>query len=211
MAVENRSTQLKTPRALLWMLAGMALVLAVVAIGFGAILRLPQSGSQGAASIGGPFRLQTGGGRSVTDADLRGAPFLVFFGYTHCPDVCPTTLFQLSQMLKALGPEAKIKVLFITVDPERDTPELMQQYAEAFDSRIIGLSGDRATVESVLSEYRVYARKSPTPGGDYTMDHSAVTYLMDADGKFLRAFNVERPPEQAAADLKPLLERSGRP
>jgi protein SCO1/2 len=205
MAVENQSIEPKMPRALTWMLAGTVLVLAIAAIGFGAISRLPESGAQGVASIGGPFRLQTGGGQSVGDADLRGAPFLVFFGYTHCPDICPTTLFQLSQVLKALGPEAKIKVLFITVDPERDTPELMQQYAEYFDSRIIGLSGDRASVENVLSEYRVYARKSPSSNGDYTMDHSAVIYLMGRDGKFLRAFNLERPPEQAAADLKPLL------
>jgi protein SCO1/2 len=205
MAAGTQSTEPKTPRALLWMLAGMALVLVIAAIGVGAITRLPDAGSQGAASIGGPFRLQAGGGKSVADTDLRGAPFLVFFGYTHCPDICPTTLFQLSQVLKALGPEAKIKVLFVTVDPDRDTPELMQQYAESFDHRIIGLSGDRATVEKVLSEYRVYARKAPTANGDYTMDHSAVTYLMGGDGKFLRAFNVERPPEQAAADLKPLL------
>ena len=113
--------------------------------------------------------MQTGGGKSgavetVTDAELRGAPFLVFFGYTHCPDVCPTTLFQLSQVLRALGPDAKIKVLFITVDPERDTPELMKDYATSFDPRIIGLSGDRAAINKVLAEYRVYARKEPGVG-----------------------------------------------
>ncbi len=205
MASGNQSTESKPPRALMWMLAAAAGVLAIAAIGIGAVSQLPGSGAQGVASIGGPFRLQAGGGKSVSDADLRGAPFLVFFGYTHCPDVCPTTLFQLSQVLKALGPQAKIKVLFITVDPDRDTPELMKQYADNFDSRIIGLSGDPATVEKVLSEYRVYARKSPSANGEYTMDHSAVIYLMGGDGKFLRAFNLERPPEQAAADLKPLL------
>jgi protein SCO1/2 len=129
----------------------------------------------------------------------------VFFGYTHCPDVCPTTLFQISEVLRALGPDAKIKALFITVDPERDTPELMQQYAESFDPRIIGLSGDRAAIDKVVAAFRVYARKAPGANGAYTMDHSAVIYLMDRDGKFLHAFNLERAPEQAAAELKPLL------
>ena len=156
-------------------------------------------------AIGGPFVLETGDGQKVSDADLRGAPFLVFFGYTHCPDVCPTTLAQISEVLRALGPDAKIKVAFVTVDPERDTPQLMRDYASSFDPRIIGLSGDRAAVEKVLAEYRVYARKAPGKDGDYTMDHSALIYLMDRDGKFLRPFNIERPPEQAAAELRPLL------
>ncbi len=136
---------------------------------------------------------------------MRGAPFLVFFGYTHCPDVCPTTLFQMSEIFRALGPDAKIKGLFITVDPERDTPDLVKTYAGNFDPRIIGLSGDRAAIDRVLAEYRVYARKAPGANGDYTMDHSAVIYLMDRDGKFLRAFNMERPPEKAAAELRALL------
>ncbi len=131
-----------------------------------------------------PFRLHTGGGKTVTEADLRGAPFLVFFGYTHCPDVCPLTLTKIAQVLKELGPEARIKVLFVTVDPERDTPDRMADYASDFDPRVIGLSGDRAEVDAMLSAYRVYARKVPTPSGDYTMDHSAVIYLMDREGKF---------------------------
>ena len=138
-------------------------------------------------------RRQVRAAQTVTDADLRGAPFLVFFGYTHCPDVCPTTLFQLSEVLRALGADAKIKALFVTVDPERDTPELMKDYASSFDPRIIGLSGDRAAIDKVMAEYRVYARKAPGEGKEYTMDHSAVIYLMDRDGKFLRAFNLERP------------------
>ena len=161
-------------------------------------------GAQSSAAIGGPFRLASGE-QTVTDADLRGAPFLVFFGYTHCPDVCPTTLFQMSEVFRALGPDAKIKGLFITVDPERDTPDRMKEYAGSFDPRIIGLSGDRAAIDKVLAEYRVYARKAPGADGEYTMDHSAVIYLMDRDGKFLRAFNLERPPEKAAAELRPLL------
>jgi protein SCO1/2 len=189
----------KTPRALWAMLAGAFVIMGLSAAGVSLLAGRPGAVQPG---IGGPFRLQTGGGGTVTDADLRGAPFLVFFGYTHCPDVCPTTLTKLAQVLKVLGPEAKIRVLFVTVDPERDTPELMADYASSFDPRIIGLSGDRAEVNAMISAYRVYARKIPSPSGDYTMDHSAVIYLMDRDGKFLRAFNADRAPEEAAKDLR---------
>ncbi len=206
MAPRTPPTEPKTPRPLWLILAGLVVLLAFLGIGIGALVgEKPGSGASSSAAVGGPFRLEAGGGRIVTDADLRGAPFLVFFGYTHCPDVCPTTLFQLSEILRALGPEAKIKVLFVTVDPERDTPDLMAQYSSSFDPRIIGLSGDRADVDKVIAAYRVYARKAPDANGGYAMDHSAVIYLMDRDGKFLRAFNLERSPEQAAAELKPLL------
>ena len=199
------SPQTKAPRALVWSLA-VGAVLLTAAIGIGAYFsQNPGGGAQSSAVIGGPFRLASGE-QTVTDADLRGAPFLVFFGYTHCPDVCPTALFQMSEIFRALGPDAKIKGLFITVDPERDTPDLVKTYAGNFDPRIIGLSGDRAAIDKVLAEYRVYARKAPGAAkGEYTMDHSAVIYLMDRDGKFLRAFNLERPLQQAAAELRPLL------
>jgi len=193
----------KAPRSLLWLLAGLAAALALAAIGLGALVH-DQPGAPASAAIGGPFTLETGGG-TMSDKDLRGAPFLVFFGYTHCPDVCPTTLAQLSEVLRALGPDARIKVLFVTVDPERDTPKLMQDYAGSFDPRIIGLSGDRAAIDHMMKAYRVYARKVPEKDGGYSMDHSAIVYLMDRDGKFLHAFNVERPPDQAAAELRPLL------
>jgi protein SCO1/2 len=189
----------KTPRALWVMLAGLVFVMGLSAAGIGLFSGPPASTAK--SVIGGPFRLHTGAGKTVTEADLRGAPFLVFFGYTHCPDVCPTTLAKLAQVLKAMGPDANIKVLFVTVDPERDTPELMADYAASFDPRIIGLSGDRAEVDAMKAAYRVYARKVPTPSGDYSMDHSAVVYLMDRDGKFLRTFNPDQAPEQAAKDL----------
>jgi protein SCO1/2 len=195
----------KPPRALVWAFVVAAVLLIAAAIGVGALVGGKSGGgAQSSAAIGGPFQLKSGE-QTITDADLRGAPFLVFFGYTHCPDVCPTTLFQMSEVLRALGPDAKIKALFITVDPERDTPDLVKAYAGNFDPRIIGLSGDRAAIDKVVAEYRVYARKAPGSKGEYTMDHSAVIYLMDRDGKFLRAFNLERAPEQAAAELRPLL------
>ena len=199
------SPQPKAQRPPMWIFVVAAVLLAAAAIGFSALVsEKPGGGAQSSSAIGGPFRLASGE-QTVTDADLRGAPFLVFFGYTHCPDVCPTALFQMSEVFRALGPDAKIKGLFITVDPERDTPDLVKAYASNFDPRIVGLSGDRAAIDTVLAEYRVYARKAPGANGEYTMDHSAVIYLMDRDGKFLRAFNLERPPQQAAAELKPLL------
>jgi protein SCO1/2 len=191
----------KAQRALAWILFAVAALLTAAAIGLGSFSDKPGASS---SAIGGPFRLQSGE-KTVTEADVSGAPFLVFFGYTHCPDVCPTALYQMSEIFRALGPDAKIRGLFITVDPERDTPDLMKDYASNFDPRIIGLSGDRAAVDKARAAYRVYARKAPGADGEYTMDHSALVYLMDRDGRFLHAFNLDRPPEQAAAELRPLL------
>ena len=203
MASNKKKAPPRTPRALLLLLAAFAVALALSAIGLGMLAKVKPGAS--VSAVGGPFALQTGGGRTVTDRDMIGEPFLVFFGYTHCPDVCPTTLAQISQVLQALGPDAKLKVLFITVDPERDTPRLMAQYAGSFGPNVIGLSGDRAAIDNVMQEYRVYAQKVPEKNGDYTMDHSAVVYLMGRDGKFLHAFNIQRSPEEAAAELRPLL------
>ena len=154
----------------------------------------------GAALVGGPFALQTGEGKTLTEADMKGKPFLVYFGYTHCPDVCPTTLAQITDVLKRL-PDKPIRVLFITVDPERDTPALMADYVGSFDPRIIGLSGTPDEIAAVEKAYRVYARKAPTKDGDYTMDHSSIVYLMDAKGDFVEAFNLERPIEESAKEL----------
>ncbi len=203
MASKKKKAPPKTPRALLLLLAGFAAALALSAIGLGMLAK--QNPGASVSAVGGSFALQTGDGRILTDRDMLGEPFLVFFGYTHCPDVCPTTLAQISQVLQSLGPGAKLKVLFVTIDPDRDTPALMQQYASGFGPNVIGLSGDRAAIDKVMKEYRVYAQKVPEKNGDYSMDHSAVIYLMGRDGRFLHAFNIQRPPEDAAAELRPLL------
>lgn len=180
-------------------LAG-ALVLAAAAIITFAPGRQGQSGT-GTASVGGPFSLTTQEGRTLTDKDLRGAPFLVFFGFTHCPDICPTKLFEISEVLRAAGPKGeKLRALFVTVDPERDTPEIMKSYLGSFDPRIVGLTGDRAAVDATIKAYRAYARKVPLKDGDYTMDHTALVYLMDKNGGFVGAFNIERPPAEAAQE-----------
>jgi protein SCO1/2 len=190
-----------SPRARRLALPILALAIGVIALGTAAYLtRLPRGGST--VSIGGPFTLTAGDGRTVTDRDFRGAPHLVFFGFTHCPDVCPTKLFQLSEAFRAMGEKGeKVRALFITVDPERDTPEVMKSYVSSFDSRIVGLTGDRPAIDKVVRDYRAYAKKVPTKDGDYTMEHTSLVYLMGKDGQFVGAFNLERSPEEAAKDL----------
>lgn len=155
------------------------------------------------AAIGGPFQLTDQNGKAVTDKSLKGKPTLIFFGYTHCPDVCPTSLFEISEVLRAMGKDAdKVNALFISVDPERDTRAAMKDYLSSFDPHLQGLSGDPAETAKVISSYRVYAKKIPTKDGDYTMDHTALIYLMDREGRFVSPFNLKRTPEEAAADLK---------
>ncbi|MBV8474322.1 MAG: SCO family protein [Hyphomicrobiales bacterium] len=155
--------------------------------------------------IGGPFTLQTGDGKTLTDADLKGHPFLVYFGYTHCPDVCPTTLAQISDVLRKM-PDKPIRALFITVDPARDTPASMADYVSSFDPRVVGLSGSPEQIAAVEKGYRVYARKGEAQAnGGYSMDHSSIVYLMDAKGNFAEAVNLERPPEDVAKELSAYL------
>ncbi len=154
------------------------------------------------SAVGGPFNLVDQNSKPITDQDMKGRPFLVFFGFTHCPDVCPTTLFEVSEILRALGPEAKdVRALFVTVDPERDTPEVLKNYLSSFDPRVIGVTGDEAAITAVEKAYRVYAKKVPTDSG-YTMDHTAIVYLMNKDGRFVAPFNMKRRADEAAADLK---------
>jgi protein SCO1 len=158
------------------------------------------------AAIGGPFRLLDQDGKAVTDQDMKGKPFLVFFGFTHCPDVCPTTLFDVSEVLRSLGPDAdRAGALFITVDPERDNATSLKDYLASFDPHLRGLTGEPDALAAVAKEYRVYYKKVPLDGGDYTMDHTAIVYLMDKDGRFVSPFSLKRKPEVAAAELRKYL------
>jgi protein SCO1/2 len=155
------------------------------------------------AAIGGPFQLTDQAGQIVTEKSLQGRPTLIFFGFTHCPDVCPTSLFEISEVLRAMGEDAdRVNAYFISVDPERDTDAAMKDYLSSFDSHLKGLTGGPDAVAKVISGFRVYARKVPLKDGDYTMDHTALIYLMDRDGHFVSPFNLKRTPEEAAADLK---------
>ncbi len=181
-------------------LAGLVICFGVVAIVTG---RVSAPVAQQIAAIGGPFKLTDQNGQTVTEQDMKGRPFLVFFGFTHCPDVCPTTLFEVSQIFRALGPDAdRVRALFITVDPERDTPALMKDYLSSFDPHMAGLTGDPAAVAAVAKAYRVYYKKVPLDQGGYTMDHTAIIYLMDKEGRFVAPFSLKRTTEAAAADLR---------
>ena len=164
---------------------------------------LSGASSSGSSAIGGPFKLIDQNGKTITDSDLKGRPFLVFFGYTHCPDVCPTTLFDVSEVMQALGKDAdRTGALFITVDPERDTPAVLKDYLSSFNPHLQGATGDPAAIDAAEKAYRVYAKKVPTGNGDYSMDHTALVYLMDKQGRFVAPFSLKRRPEEAAADLR---------
>jgi protein SCO1/2 len=179
--------------------AGLALFSAVIFI----VTGRPPAPITMPSAIGGPFQRVDQNTTPITDQDLKGQPFLVFFGFTHCPDVCPTTLFEVSEVLRALGPEgSRMRALFVTVDPERVTPGKLKDYLSSFDPRVVGVTGDAAAVTAMEKSYRVYAKKVPLDGGNYTMDHTAIVYLMDRTGRFVAPFNLKRRPEEAAADLK---------
>ncbi|MCK1336781.1 SCO family protein [Bradyrhizobium sp. 38] len=178
--------------------ASLVLGLLIVFWAMGGVSKVAQP-----AAIGGPFQLTDQNGKAFTDKNLKGKPTLIFFGYTHCPDVCPTSLFEISEVLRALGKDAdKVNAVFISVDPERDTIAAMKDYLSSFDPHLEGLSGDPAETAKVITSYRVYAKKVPTKDGDYTMDHTALIYLMDRDGRFVSPFNLKRTPEEAAVELK---------
>ena len=137
------------------------------------------------ADVGGPFMLASAKGGVVDSASLSGNPYAVFFGFTHCPEVCPTALYEMSTMLAKLGEDAKrFRVFFITVDPERDTVAMMKDYMANFDPRIEGLVPAPEQLPKLAAAFRVYYAKVPTSGGGYTMDHTASVFLMDADGRF---------------------------
>jgi protein SCO1/2 len=192
------------------MKTGYAAFLALVlfAAGFAGaytLLNAPETAqSEGTPLIGGPFSLIDTNGKRVTDRDFRGKLMLVFFGYTHCPDVCPTELQTMSTVMENLGPVAdKVAPIFIAVDTKRDTPQALAEYMKNFDARITGLTGDNNDISSAAKAYRVYYRKVGDSGSDnYTVDHSAFVYLMDASGKYITHFTFNTAPESMAAVIQ---------
>src|ERR1700675_2448278 len=185
------------PRSRAFTIRIVATLVAVALVGLAAFLLTSPSERPRGALIGGAFALEDGAGKTVSDQTLKGRPFLVYFGYTHCPDVCPTELARISDILGKMG-DKSIPTLFITVDPERDTPKVMQDYVSSFNPAIIGLSGSQQAVEATEKTFRVFARKGqPQPDGDYSMDHSSIIYLMDKNGAFLAPFNVVHSPDDA--------------
>jgi protein SCO1/2 len=154
------------------------------------------------AALGGPFRLTDQNGRPVSDQDLKGRPFLVFFGSINSPEASTAALSEMSELLRTLGPDTgKINALFVTVDPERDTPDKLKAYLTRFDPRLRGLTGDPAAVDAMLKAYQVYSRKV-AQGSSYVMAHTTLVYLMDKQGRFVAPFNLKRPAGEAAAELR---------
>ena len=159
-----------------------------------------------ALHIGGPFQLVDTQGRPVTEKALQGKPSAVFFGFTYCPEVCPTTLSELTAALEALGPEADdLNVVFISVDPERDTPAQLKLYLSNFDSRIKGFTGSVAQSDAAAKAFRVYHQKVPTDGGGYTVDHSSVMYLLDRQGRFVTPVRYGTPQDELIRRLRALI------
>lgn len=177
------------------------------AVGLTWLARDKESKLAAMAGVGGPFTLVDHHGKSVTERDYLGKPTLIFFGFTNCPDVCPTTLFELTTRLKELGPDAdRLNVVFVTVDPERDTPQQLALYLSSFDARITGLSGTPENISAAMAGYRVFSRKVPLDGGGYTMDHTATIYLMNSKGQFTGLMNYQEPEATARAKLRRLID-----
>ncbi len=191
---------------------------AITALAAGAALlgeaqRANISGSAGAppgtARVGAPFQLTGTDGKRFNSTTLAGKPFAIFFGFTHCPDICPTTLLEMSNHLKALGERAsQINVVFVSIDPERDTADHLKLYLSAFDPRIIGLTGTKEEIASIAKSFRaVYERVPNKDGSDYTMNHTASVYLMDKAGRLVSTLSFEEPEETRQRKIDNLLTR----
>ncbi len=159
----------------------------------------------GEEPFGGPFTLVDQKGAEISEAAFRGHPTALFFGFTHCPEVCPTTLVELDTWLKTLGDDGKdIRAYFISIDPERDTPDIMDRYVSNVSSRITGITGDPTRVAEMAKAFKIYAKKVPSDDGDYTMDHTASILLLDSNGSFAGTIAYGENPDAAIEKLKRL-------
>lgn len=159
-----------------------------------------------ASEIAEEFSIPATDGRRIDPKALQGKPYLLFFGFTHCPEICPMALSEISLRLEELGPDGdRLTPIFVTVDPARDTPAHLRDYLGWFDPRLLGLSGSEAETETIARSFRATYRKVPTEGGDYTMDHSAAIYLIDSAGAFFGHIDYRDPPKVQLAALQALL------
>lgn len=196
------STGMRKLRIVLW-----ALVV-VAAAGAGFLAYGPRSTgvSEVEAIYAKPFQLVNQDGAAVTEASFLGKPSAWFYGFTHCPDVCPTALAEMSALLEELEPDAdKLNVVFVSVDPERDTPEIMKEYVEYFDDRITGLTGDLAQISTMAKDRYIFFEKEPMEGGDYLMQHQASIQLVTADGRFFGTLATEEGFDTRMAKLRRLI------
>ncbi|MDH5772091.1 MAG: SCO family protein [Rhodospirillaceae bacterium] len=195
--------------AVLVVVAVTVVVLATVGRGFfGSSNDTQQTTVVGKASIGGPFQLLDGTGKPVSDMDFRGKYMIIYFGYTFCPDVCPTSLGEIADALDMLSPDQleKIVPIFISIDPERDTPEVVGDYVTHFHDRLIGLTGSLDAVKSVAKSYKAYFSKGDVDDvGNYPVDHTSYTYVVGPDGKFVTAYRHATPAQDMAKSLKDML------
>ena len=155
------------------------------------------------ATIGGPFTLTASTGKPFSSAELNGKPAAVFFGFTHCPDVCPTTIARLTKLRRELGKgDDALSIVFISVDPERDTPAEVATYMKLYDTPVIGLTGTPAQIEQVKKQFGIYSRKAPQPGGGYSVDHTATVILLDRNGQFSATLSPEESNQVALDKLR---------
>ncbi|AMB44507.1 SCO family protein [Methylobacterium sp. AMS5] len=185
----------------------VAFALALVGIVAATVAFLPRGDRPSALSVvGGPFRLESSKGGAVDSQALKGKPFLVFFGFTQCPNVCPTTLADLGTLLDAFGAQGgDIQAYYITLDPERDTQAVMRDYMASFTDRITGLTGTPQQIERVARDYRAYVKRVPLPGGDYTLEHTLMVYMMDRDGGFAGPLDLNAGHALALKQLRKLV------
>ena len=186
--------------------------LAIVIISVTAIVLMQRSSQDDglyASLVGGAFRLKTHEGEPISDESLKGKPFAIFFGFTQCPDVCPTSMLELSNLIERLGPDAnKMRYLFVSVDPERDTQQLLKEYLSNFDKRLTGIIGTTQEIDDLAKKYRVYYEKVPTSGG-YTINHTATVYLMDARGRLASTIAFGEDEDVALKKLQRLIAKVG--
>ncbi|MCW5715987.1 MAG: SCO family protein [Bauldia sp.] len=197
-------TRLQMIRYTIW--GAAAVILLVFAFVFWRQNNAAETADNAVVTIGGPFTLTADDGTTVTEAALQGQPTLMFFGFTHCPDVCPTALAEVGTWLDALGPDAdRLNVFLVTVDPERDTVPVMAQYLSVFDPQITGLTGTPEQIDAMLSEFHVYSEKIAVDSGDYTMNHTAAFFLFDANGRFADVIDYHDGLDAAVADIRAVL------
>jgi protein SCO1/2 len=192
-------------RILVW----TALAVGAVALGLGSRLFYDrmERGAVGVADLGGAFELVDHDGETITEAAFEGQPSALFFGFTHCPEICPTTVYEIENWMRELGPEADaFRAWFVTIDPERDTPAVLKEYLEFQTDRVTGISGPPEAVLAMADDWRVYHNRVPLEGGDYTMDHTSLVYLLDEDGQYADLIRYGEEPESAVAKIRALLD-----